>query len=375
MAPPEPTPRRAGPSLLRLGLRLAVRRLVLLVLLVSLAVSLQSLATIARSPGISPFVDRGAEGIAAAMDRAMARDATPGRIAARLADLLAEEDRNWIAIRAVEEVAAERGIPLPPDLTGDIAAAWAADSGFLARARDCAACAYDPADCTLSATLICQAPMIVTPAGDVAAVANEGFAYATGGEVDEINLALGLVGLGATGLVVATGGTSLTLDAAAGVARLAHRMDLMSAPLRATLRGAAREGVDWAALPAARSTDALRAAIRGERLAPLAAIVADTGRIAARTDTATALHLLRHVDDAADARRIANATEVLGPRAVGRMEVLGKSRFLRATVRLSNLALELVAGLVGLMLSAASLAGSMLSNAVLRGLGRLARRL
>lgn len=346
-----------------------------MVLLVSLAVSLQSLATIARSPGISPFVDRGTEQITAAMDRAMARAATPERIAARLTELLAEEDRNWIAIRAVEGVAAERGIPLPPALADRIAAAWAADSGFLARARDCAACAYDPAECTLSATLICQAPMIVTPAGDVAAVANEGFAYATGGEVDEINLALGLVGLGATGLVVATGGTSMTLDAAAGVARLAHRMDLMSAPLRASLRSAAREGVDWAALPAARSTDALRATIRGDRLAPLAAIVADTGRIAARTDTATALHLLRHVDDAADARRIANATEVLGPRAVGRMEVLGKSRFLRATVRLSNLALELVAGLVGLMLSAASLAGSMLSNAVLRGLGRLARRL
>lgn len=360
-------------TLLGAGFRLAARRLLLLILLASLVLSGQSLATIARSPGIAPFIDRGADSIDAAMERALATEATPERIETLLRERLAEEDRNWLAIRAIEGVAAERAIPLPADLTTAMAEAWEQDSGFWASAGGCLACAYDPAQCTLSAELLCQAPMVATPLGDIAGLAKEGLAYTTGAEVDEINLALSLVGLGATALVVASGGSSVTVKLGAGVAKLARRMGLVSPRLGALASDALRSGVDWARVPAVRGTDDLAAVLRPDRFAPLVAIASDLGRTSRTLGTTDALHLLRYVDDAPDARRIANAAEALGPKTVGRMEVLGKSRFLRATVRLSNLALELFAGLIGLLLSAASLLGSGLSSLAMRGLRRAAR--
>jgi len=360
-------------AILGAGFRLAVRRVLLLILLASLALSGQSLATIARSPGIAPFVDRGVDGIDAAMERALAQEATPQRIETLLRERLAEEDRNWLAIRALEGVAAERAIPLAPDLTTALAEAWEQDSGFWASAGGCLACAYDPAECTLSAELLCQAPMVLTPFGDIAGVAKEGLAYTTGAEVDEINLALSLVGLGATALVVASGGSSVTVKIGASVAKLARRMGLVSPRLGALASDALRSGVDWARVPAVRGSDDLAAVLRPDRFAPLVAIAGDLGRTSRTLGTPSALHLLRYVDDAPDARRIANAAEALGPKTVGRMEVLGKSRFLRATVRLSNLALELFAGLIGLLLSAASLLGSSLSSLAMRGLRRAAR--
>ena len=373
-ARPAPPPRRPRPlAALGSGCRLAARRVLLLVLLVSLALSARSLATIARSPGIAPFVDRGVDGIDAAMDRALAREATPERIEALLRERLAEAERNWLAIRAIEGVAAERAIVLPPGLTADLAAARDEDSGLLASAGGCLACAYDPAECTLSAQLLCQAPMLATPLGDIAGLAKEGFAYSTGGEVDEINLALSLVGLGATALVVATGGSSVTVKLGAGLARLARRMGLVSPALARIASAALRGGVDWARLPSVRGADDLGRVLRPERFAPLVAITSDLGRTRRAIGTTGALHLLRHVDDAADARRIANAAEAMGPKTVGRMEVLGKSRFLRATVRISNLALQLFAGLIGLLLSLASLIGSGLSSLAMRGLRRAAR--
>ncbi|MZQ88674.1 hypothetical protein GVY41_05785 [Frigidibacter albus] len=347
--------------------------MLLLILLASLALSGQSLATIARSPGIAPFMDRGADSIDAAMERALAKEATPERIETLLRTQLAEEDRNWLAIRAIEGVAAERGLPLPPDLGADLAAAWEQDSGFWATAGGCLACAYDPAECTLSAELLCQAPMVATPLGDIAGVAKEGLAYSTGGEVDEINLALSLVGLGAVALVVATGGSSATVKIGASVAKLARRMGLVSPRLGALASDALRHGVDWARVPSVRGADDLAAVLRPDRFAPLVAVASDLGRTSRTLGTTDALHLLRYVDDAPDARRIANAAEALGPKTVGRMEVLGKSRFLRATVRLSNLTVQLFAGIIGLLLSAASLLGSSLSSLALRGLRRAAR--
>ncbi|AMY67862.1 hypothetical protein [Frigidibacter mobilis] len=318
-------------------------------------------------------MDRGTDSIGAAMERALAKEATPERIEALLRARLAEEDRNWLAIRAIEGVADERGVPLPAELTAGIAEAWDEDSGFWASAGGCLACAYDPAECTLSAELLCQAPMVATPLGDIAGLAKEGLAYSTGAEVDEINLALSLVGLGATALVVASGGSSVTVKLGASLAKLARRMGLVSPRLGALASDALRHGVDWARVPAVRSSDDLARVLRPDRFAPLVAIASDLGRTRNALGTTDALHLLRYVDDAPDARRIANAAETLGPKTVGRMEVLGKSRFLRATVRLSNLTLQLFAGLIGLLLSLASLIASSLSSRALRMLRRAAR--
>ncbi|MDE3080091.1 MAG: hypothetical protein KGI94_08695, partial [Paracoccaceae bacterium] len=85
-------------------------------------------------------------------------------------------------------------------------------------------------------------------------------------------------------------------------------------------------------------------------------------------------HMLRYVNDAQDARRLADASEALGPKTLGRLEVLGKARFLRLTLRLSHFAIGLVASLFGLILSAGLSLAHALHHAALRWLHGAARR-
>ncbi|MEI4486088.1 hypothetical protein V8J36_07780 [Frigidibacter sp. MR17.14] len=380
-APLRATARRAPPPpaglLARLGhgLRLALRRLLMLVLVVSVISTAQSLSAIAAQPGISPLVDAGQDRILAAMDRAMAREATPARITARLEALLAAPERNWVAIDAVMAVAEERGVFLPAELLQRIDAAQSADEGLLASARGCLACMANPAACQLSAQLLCQAPMVLTPAGDIAAVGAEAWSWASGAEVDRINLALGLVGLGATAAILATGGSSATVKVGAGALRTARGMGLVSARLGAMIARAAEEGVDWARLRGLRLTqlssrDEIAGLLRPAALAPLRETATALGRIEAATGPRAALALLARVDSADEARRIANAAEALGPRTLGRVEVLGKGRFLRATVRLSELAVKVILSLVALMLSLGGLAASACGHYATRRLRR-----
>lgn len=335
-------------------------------LLVSLCLTVWSLAHIATVPGLQPVLTRTADEITAVTDRMMARSATPERLTALINARLAETPRNWVALQALADLAGEQGIALPPAY----APAWDEDSGILTQAATCATCAYDPSTCTLSNVLICQAPIALTPIGDIAGITRAGIAYSSGAAVDQVDLALSVVGLGATAAVVATGGSSTLLKAGASTARMARRMNLLSPRLVAMTTDTIRTGVDWAALPAVRSADDLAAVVRADAFTPLAAIVTDMERLRAASGTTTALHLMPMIDTATDAGRLARAGEALGPRLLARAEVLGKSRLLRATIRVSDTVLGLFAGIIGLAASLASLISGALYTRLLHRAGR-----
>jgi hypothetical protein len=88
-----------------------------------------------------------------------------------------------------------------------------------------------------------------------------------------------------------------------------------------------------------------------DALRPAMALADDLGGMAARLGAGSALHLLNDADTATEARSIARATRALGPRSVGAFEVLGKSRFLRTSLRLADPVWQILAGL-GAALSA-----------------------
>lgn len=354
-------------------LRRGLRRILSLALLVSVALTLYAVARIWADPALSPYRDATADEIGAALDRHLA-DLAPNAIPDRIAVRLAEEPRNWIALDALDTLAQERGQTLPPDLRAAFDAARAEDSGFFANAANCAACAYDPAACSLSNVFLCHAPIALTPIGDMAAITRGAIAHMAGEEVDRIDLTLAIVGLGATVTVVASGGTSLVAKAGASGLKLARNMGRLSPSLNATLVRAATEGVDWMALRRAGSLDDIAASLRAEAFAPVVGIAADLERLRAATDTTTALHLLPLVDDATDATRLARAAEALGPRITARAEVLGKARLLRATVRLTDTALTLIGGLLGLLLSGAVLLANALQTRIFAALRRAAIR-
>lgn len=351
-------------------MRRLVRRLLALALAGSLAVTALTTARVALDPALSPLRDATAQEIVAATDRMLLTGATPARIEDLVLTRLAQSPRNWASLTAIRELADERGIPLAPDTAAAFDAAFATDGGVVKQAGDCARCIWDITQCSLDKVLICRAPVDLTFVGDLAGVARAGSAYATGAEIDEIDLGLSVVGLAATAAILVSGGGSGAIKAGAGAVKVARGMGRLSDGVQDMARTAVKNGVNWGALPAARSADDLYAALRWEAFLPLSETLTGVDRIRAATGTTGMLHILPMIGTATDAKRIANAAEALGPRLVGRAEVLGKARLLRATTRITGIAWAMGSGIVGLLLSGAMLLVHMFQHWALRRLRR-----
>lgn len=340
--------------------------LLTLAVLASAVVTLRAGLTIWNDPGLRPLREATAAEISASIDRQLALEATPDRLAARIEARLTEEPRNWLALDALTGLAEDRAIALPPDLAERLEAARQMDFSALALAGDCAACFVDIAQCSLTTALLCKAPILLTPIEDLRGLAQAGVDYTTGAEVDQIDLGLSVLGLSASGLALASGGGTLPVKAGAAMAKLARGMNLLSPRLIEMAGRTIRQGIDWAALPGVRSGDDLAAAVRADVAAPLMDTLADLGRISETLGPSATLHLLPLVDDATDAARLARATTALGPRSLAAVEMLGKSRLLRATLRMTDLAASLLVGMAALGASVASLISSAIAGRALR---------
>ncbi len=340
----------------------------------SLILTLVAAVQIAMSDSLAPLRERTAEEIVAVTDAMMARAATPERMTELIESRLAAEPRNWATLTALRDAATEQGVALPPDLVAAYDRAKAEDGSLANMAGDCAACAWDIAKCSLSTAMVCKLPILVTPVEDVRGVVKAGWDYLAGSDVDEVDLGLSIVGLGATALILFTGGTSETLKLGASAAKLARGMKILSPGIERMALTAVRTGVDWKALTRIDgSVESLTRAVRLDAFRPLADVASDIGRIGTATGPTSALHLLRYVDDAPQARQMARAAEALGPRTVARAEVLGPARLMRSTMRLSGTAWELISGLLGLIGSLTLLVIGALKGAAFRVLRRLAR--
>lgn len=354
-------------------MRHLARLMLMALLILSLAGFAINLAQIATDPTLRAARTATGQEIRARTDALLARYATPETLTALLETHLAAPQRNWIALDALTDLAIERAIDLSPDLSERLASARSQDFGLWAQAASCALCAFDAGQCSLSQVLACQAPVALTPIGDLLGISHAGVAYASGAQVDQNDLALSVVGLGATAAVLVSGGSSALVKAGAGLAKTARKMGRLSPRLVDLALASVRDGVDWAGLSAVRSLDDLTLVVRAEAFAPLTATLTDLERVRAATDTTVALQLLPLVDDAADARRLAQVAEALGPKVVGRAEVLGKARLFRATWRAAGITLALAGWFGGLALAFAGLVGHWAQGRVLRLIARAAR--
>jgi len=363
--------------MIRIWCRWLARLLLAGLLAVSTLSLLWSAQRIVTNPLLQPVIERTAEEFVAALELELARRETAPQLIARLEALLDESPRNWVAIQAIEALAEDLKIALPRSLSEARTAAWEEDSGYLAMAGSCAMCFWDASNCALSEALICNAPVQMTPIGDIAGLAKAAINAATGDEIDKLDTALSAIGLGATAAAVATGGSSLTLKAGASLLKMARKMALLSPKLMGFLLDVARRGIRWdEALRLDSLSDPARL-LRLDVVRPAAELASDIGRIGTRLDPSEALMVLRHIDGPQDARRLANAVTVMGRKAVGAIEVIGKSRFMRAALRFGDEAFALISGLIGTALSLAmGLAGAIQGFAgrwLRRSLRQLAR--
>lgn len=337
-----------------------------------LALTLAPLAwLLVTNPFAWPMLMTGAEGIAARIEAKMARAVSTGELEARLAEAVTAKDN--LTAEALLEVAAGRGVVLPEALAARADALMARDAGPGQVARACASCAYDIGNCrSLTQVASCNFPVELTPLGDANALRRQTMIALTGGEVDRLEAGLALVGLGATTLVVVTGGASATIKAGATAGRLARRMGAVTPGLQKTIGHAADLPVRWGRIddyligraPLEEVTDSAR-------LARLSGYATDFGRVAENTSLTETLDLLRHVDDEQDIARLVRVSDATGERTRGTFALLGKNRVFRALDEIGVLLRWLAAAVLAV---ATWLAGLFLQWVLRRVRRRIAQR-
>lgn len=323
-----------------------------------------------QSPLTAPFVERSTQDARLALERAIARTVTAEWLLPRLEKALADDDRDRVAM--LVSLADDHAITLPAPLPDRIAAFEAANSGWLRGSVDCAICAYDILACpSLPLIAACAVPVELTPLGDLNALRRATMAALAGQEPDQLEVGLALVGLGATGLVVVSGGNTLTIKAGASMLRLARRLGTLTPGMMRSLRSASDIPVAWSRLPDfALGRAPLSVVTDTARLSDLGRLAQNTGAIGRNTSTADALVLLRHVDSAEDAARMARLSAAAGPQTRRSVEVLGKTRAFRALTRLSNAAIAALALIYAFALQILILAASWAGGKLLRALTR-----
>jgi len=299
-------------------------------------------------------VDRSSDAIEASIEAEIARNVTPEMVEKRLRERLNEDKRNWVVIESVREMAEVRNITLPHDLLVEYDQAYEEDHDTWENMENCAACLWDVKNCDLSPELICQGVAALSPVGDLTAIIRQSGNYVSGKSVDEFELVLSAVGLGAVIVIPLTGGTSWTVKSGAAMAKIARRMDLTSPKLIRSMRKTLQEATEsktTSNTTLAKLKDKYSKSSRSGSVTPIIDTLNSFARMKESAGLLAALHLIRYVDNSLDARKLARIAEVQKKGTVGVVELLGKNRTLRAAMRYSDEIWGLMSGIVGMIMA------------------------
>ncbi len=196
---------------------------------------------LSQNPFAEAVVARGKQDVRLALDRAIARTVRPEWLLPRLSQAIADDDPDLVLL--YRDLAAEHRVAVPSDLAARAQGVVASHSGVIATMTECGTCVADVAACrSLALVAACTLPFEMSPLGDVNALRRAGVAWFNDGEVDELEVGLASLGLGATAAVLVSGGGSATIKVGATLVRLARRMGSLSPELLRAFRAALRSG-------------------------------------------------------------------------------------------------------------------------------------
>lgn len=335
------------------------------ILIGSLLLTLWSVWLLANNP-VGHFLTVFAE---AELKTALNELTTSTTTKAQLEEALEEEvdatPRDWIVIESLQSIAEEKGYEFSPAVVDKVNAANDEDNSFRKAAVECGRCAWNNSACDSLSVMACGMVANMTPVGDFAGITRAGLAYSRGEDIDEVDAALSVVGLGATALAFTSAGTSLTVKAGAGFLRFAYLSGKVPVSITKVLRTAAKDGIAWHKLPTVRKPKDLSSLLRMKSLQPAIEAAADMGGIASRAGPQQGLYLLENARDVAELKKISSAVTVLKDKTAGYFRLLGKNKILRATLRIADGVYELILGLLGVLFSISS---TVLSRRIERGL-------
>lgn len=187
--------------------------------------------------------------------------------------------------------------------------------------------------------------------GDIEDAVTEGTHLANGEPADELVFGLACVGLAATAATFVTAGAAVPARAGLSIVKAARRAGRLAGPLALWTRRSVREAIDISKLEAALSKvsikapaesvtvvrDAVKDAVKVERLQGVVTMVRDVGRIQSNGGTRAALEGLRLSEGPEEVARVARLAEKEGTKT-GAILKLGR----RAAFVLTVVALNLV---------------------------------
>jgi hypothetical protein len=323
---------------------------------------------LAQNPLVLPFAERGAAEARAAVEAAMARRVDAAWLLPRLETAIADADVDRTELYL--DLADSHGVAVPGPLLSAAMALVAPP--VRVRLAQCSACALNPADCHgVTQIMSCALPLELTPIGDANALRRQFAEWREGRQVDMLEVNLALLGLSATALVPLSGGSSATVKAGSTVARLAHLSGRLTPRFSRSLREAADVPVAWDRVDdfALGRVD-LDAVVDTARLSRLGDMASDFGTLHRNTSAGDALALLHHVHDPSDLARLARLSDTARESTRPAVETLGLARAVRATTRVSDLVIGVLAALAALAVQVAGLAASLALRRIRQGLAR-----
>lgn len=320
-------------------------------------------------PVPSLFVDAGLEQIQANVSEYTYHNLTGDELERALNTELSQDPRNWVAIESLEQISEQNGYDFSEETRLELEKSRDQDHSFTEFSKDCLACMWSADQCELNTAMACGIAINLTPIGDVAGIARAGTAYLQGDEIDQLDVALSIIGLSATGLALVSGGSSASVKAGAGFLKFAHAAGKLPPAITRTLITAAQDGIIWRNIPNARSIDELKLAMNTHALAPAIEAASDIGAIADKSGLQQSLYLMSRASDVEDLRKTRQISDVLGEQTVGYFSIFfGKSRLLRLTTVLAN-------GVIGMLIGMVGLVSSLSLSIILNGFRRLLKSL
>ncbi len=292
-----------------------------------------------------PIVPRGIEAAAFAAGPRDVDAITDWHLSRRSKDDYVSEIRAALAADdadladSLRELAARRGVALPPALVAEIDAAVEASGARMAgEAWDGFVSGNAESEPALAGAIAAD----LTGYGDIRDLYSEAGKYVSGEEIDNTPVALAAVGLTLTVATVFTLGATTPEKAGVSTLKVVSRMGRLSRPLRRQVMTLAREAVDPAALRAVgtslRSLDvgamrlAARRVVRPAPAAKLKQLGSDVATLGSNAGYRGTLQALAKADDAADISRMARLSQRFGKATRGALVMLGNATLTLATI-------------------------------------------
>ena len=255
------------------------------------------------------------------------------------------------------DLAADRNIPVPPELTARVDAAVTEENSTASTARRfVTGLVTGEADDVASLSGTVAGDLFVF--GDVRDVVREGKRLAMGEDADRLVLGLASVGLAVTAATYVSVGGATPVRAGLTMVKDARKVGRLGAGLTEWAGRSARGVVDGPMLQQAvagasiarpgQAISAVKAAFKAEKAGALVRLAKDVGRVGEKAGTKGALDVLRIADGPKDVARAARLAESKGGQTRAIVKILGRGALL-LTAGAFNLAWWVFAALLSLI--------------------------